>query len=33
MAKVDFSKITPLLKSNEEFSITEKQNARRTHAI
>ena len=30
MAKVDFSKITPLLRSNEEFSITEKQYLKNT---
>lgn len=30
MAKPDFSKIIPLLESNEEFSLTEKQYLKRT---
>ena len=30
MAKPDFSKIVPLLESNEEFSLTEKQYLKRT---
>lgn len=30
MARIDFSKIIPLLESNEEFSLTEKQYLKRT---